>query len=48
VSKIWPNDHKVVCKFQFNLIKYIETNENLKNELEKFEVAFEKNEVIEL
>jgi len=49
VNKIWPNDDlKVSCKFQFNLIEYIETNENLKKELEKFEVAFEKDEVIEL
>ncbi len=47
MNKIWPNDLKVGCKFQFNLIKYIETNENLKKELEKFEVAFHKDEVIE-
>ncbi len=48
MSKIWPNDLKASCKFQFDLIEYIETNENLKRELEKFEVVFEKDEVIEL
>jgi hypothetical protein len=48
VNKIWPNDLKVSCKFQFNLIEYIETNENLKKELKKFEIAFEKDDIIEL
>lgn len=48
MSKIWPNDLKVGCKFQFNLMEYIETNENLKKELEKFEVDFEEDKVIEL
>ncbi len=47
-EKFWHNDLKVCCKFQFNLIEYIETNENLKKELKKFEVAFEEYEVIEL
>jgi hypothetical protein len=29
-------------------MEYIETNENLKKELEKFEVDFEEDKVIEL
>jgi hypothetical protein len=48
VNKIWPNDPRIGCKSPFSLIDFIETNANLENKLEEFEIAFERDEVMEL
>jgi hypothetical protein len=48
VSKNWPNDYKVGCKSPFNLLKFIGIDANLKEELEKFERAFQKYKSVDL
>ncbi len=48
VSKNWPNDYKVGCKYLFNLLKFIGIDANLEKELEQFERTFEKDEVMNL
>jgi hypothetical protein len=35
VNKNWPNNPKVKCKAPSNLVKFIEMDGNLKNELQK-------------
>jgi hypothetical protein len=45
VSKNWPNDPRIGCKSPFNLADFIESDLNLE---EKFEGAFERDEVVEL
>jgi hypothetical protein len=47
----WPNDPKLGCKSPFSLVDFVETNANLEEklkELEEFEGAFERDEVMEL
>lgn len=44
----WFNDLKFDCKFQFNLIKLIEMDINLKEDLEKIEGVVVWDEVVEL
>jgi hypothetical protein len=48
VNKIWPNDLKIGCKSSFNVIKLLERDIGLEEELEKFEVEFERDEVVEM
>jgi hypothetical protein len=48
VSRNWPNNPKVKCNTPSNLIKFIEMDGNLKNELRQFEGDFEKDEVSKL
>ncbi len=48
VNKNWLNDPKISCKSLSTLVDLIETNLNLKEEFEKFEGAFERDEVVEL
>jgi hypothetical protein len=48
VNKNWPNDHKIGCKSPSSLVDLIETDLNLEEEFEKFERAFERDEVVEL
>ncbi len=48
VSKNWPNDPKIGCKSPSSLADFIESDINLKKELEEFECAFERDEVVEL
>jgi len=47
VNKNWFNDPRIGCKSPSSLIELIETNVILKEELEEFEIIFEKVEVIE-
>ncbi len=48
MSKNWPHDPRIGCKSPFNLANFIENDLNLKEELEKFERAFERDKVVEL
>ncbi len=48
VNKNWPNDCRVNCKPPSNLLEFIGMYENLKNELEQFEGAFERREIVDL
>jgi hypothetical protein len=48
VNKNWPNDLRVGYKSPSNLIEFIEMDENLEEELEEFERAFEKDEVVKI
>jgi len=47
VSKNWPNDPRIIF-LNFSLVDFIETDLNLKEKLEEFEGAFERDEVVEL
>ncbi len=47
-NKIWPNDPRIGCKSSTRLVDFVETDLNLEEELEEFERAFEKDEVVEL
>jgi hypothetical protein len=48
VNKNWPNDFRISCKSLSSLVDLIETNLNLEEEFEKFESAFEEDEIVEL
>jgi hypothetical protein len=48
VNKIWPNGLRVGYKSPFSLIEFIEMDANLEEELENFEKAFEKDEVVKI
>jgi hypothetical protein len=48
VSKNWPNDSRIGCKSPSSLVDFIESNLNLEEELEEFEGAFQRDEVVEL
>jgi len=42
------NDFRISCKSLSSLVDLIETNFNLEQEFEKFERAFEKDEIVGL
>ncbi len=44
----WPNDPRVGCKSLFNLIEFIKMDGDLKEGLQQFENAFEKNEIVKI
>jgi hypothetical protein len=48
VNKNWPNECRVSCKSPFNLLKLIRIDEDLKEELEQFGGAFERDEILDL
>jgi hypothetical protein len=48
VNKIWPNDLKIGCKSPFNVIELLERDIGLEEDLEQFEVEFERDEVVEM
>jgi hypothetical protein len=48
VNKNWYNDCKVDCKSPSNLLKLIGINADLEEELEQFEEAFERDEIVDL
>jgi len=48
MSKNWPNDSRIGCKSPSNLADFIKNDLNLKEELEEFEGAFERDEIVEL
>jgi hypothetical protein len=48
VNKNWPNDTRIGYKSPSSLADFIENDLNLKEEFEKFEGAFERDEVMEL
>jgi hypothetical protein len=48
VNKNWPNDHRIRCKFPFNLVEFFEKDIDLKEELEEFEKDFEKDKIVEV
>jgi hypothetical protein len=48
VNKNWPNDRRIGCKSPSSLIDLIESDFNLEEELEEFEGAFERDEVVKL
>jgi hypothetical protein len=41
VSKIWFNDTRASCKSPSDLVEFIEIDEELEEELQKFEGEFE-------
>ncbi len=48
MSKNWPNDPRIGCKSPFSLVDFIESDLNVKEQLEEFERAFERDKVVEL
>jgi hypothetical protein len=44
ISKNWPNDAKVGYKSPSDLVEFIETDEQLEEELQEFEGEFEREE----
>lgn len=48
MNKDWLNDFRIGCKSPSNSVELIEIDVNLEEELEKFEGAFEKDEVVEM
>jgi hypothetical protein len=48
VNKNWPNDSKIGCKSPSSLVYLIETDLSLEQDFEKFEKAFERDEILEL
>jgi hypothetical protein len=48
VNKNWPNECKVDFKSLSNLLSFIGIDANLEEELEQFEGAFEKDEIMNL
>jgi hypothetical protein len=47
-KKFGLNDPRIGCKLPPSFVDFIETDANLKEELDEFERAFEKNEVMKL
>jgi hypothetical protein len=47
VNKNWPNDPKISYKSPFSLVELIEIDVDLEKEIEEFEGAFERDEVME-
>jgi hypothetical protein len=48
VNKNWPNDPRIGCKSPFNLVKFLEKDVNLEENLEEFEGEFARDEVVEV
>jgi hypothetical protein len=48
VSKNWPNDSKVCCKWPFNLVVLIEKYLKLEEQFEEFESLFEHDEIVDI
>jgi hypothetical protein len=48
VNKNWPSDPKIGCKSPFSLVKFIDIDGDLEEELEKFEGSFERDKVVYL
>jgi len=48
VNKNWPNDYRIGCKSPSNLLELIGIDAKLEEELEQFERAFEKDEIVDL
>ncbi len=48
VNKNWPNDPRIGCKSPSNLLEFLERDIDLKDELEKFEGEFERDEVVKV
>jgi hypothetical protein len=48
VNKNWPSDHRVSYKSPFILIKFIDMDGDLKEELEEFKCSFELDEVVDM
>jgi hypothetical protein len=48
VSKNWPNDPRIGCKSPSSLADFMESDLNLEEELEQFQKAFKRDEVVEL
>jgi len=47
VNKNWPNDPRIGCNSPSNLMEFLEKDVNLEQELEKLEVEFERDEIVE-
>jgi hypothetical protein len=47
-NKNWHNGLRIYCKFPYSFVDFIETNVNLKEELEELEGVFKRDEVMEL
>jgi hypothetical protein len=45
VSKNWPNDAKVGCKFPNDFVEFVEMDEQLEEELQEFKSEFERIEI---
>jgi hypothetical protein len=46
-NKNWHNGLRIYCKFPYSFVDFIETNVNLKEELEELEGVFKRDEVME-
>jgi hypothetical protein len=44
-SKNWSNDIRAGCKSPSDLVEFIETDEQLEEELQKFECKFKSDEI---
>jgi hypothetical protein len=48
VSKNWPKDPRIGHKSPSSLLKFIDIDRDLEEELEEFESSFERDEVVDL
>ncbi len=48
MDKNWLNDCRISCKSPSNLLELIGIDANLEKELEQFEKAFERYEIVDL
>ncbi len=48
VNKNWPKDPRIGHKSPSSLLKFIDIDINLEEELEEFESSFERDEVVDL
>jgi hypothetical protein len=48
MNKKWPNNLKIGCKHLFNIVELIEADAKLEVELEEFEGAFKKDEILKI
>jgi hypothetical protein len=48
VSKIWPSVPRIGCKSPSSLVKFIDIDGDLEEEIEEFESSFEWDEVVDL
>ncbi len=47
-NKNWPNDLKIGCKSPSSLMKFLEKDVDLEEQLEEFEGEFETDEIVEV
>jgi hypothetical protein len=48
VNKNWPNYIRIGCEFSSNLVEFFKKDKDLKEDLEKNECDFERDEIVEV